>query len=73
MNRYAWLDFNGGAWLLLTDNPDNPPRRWADRSVALSQLTKEGWRISGPFPKRSGPDPTSDQGLYGFVLSRTVQ
>ncbi len=73
MNRYAWLDFEGGAWHLLTDSPESLPRRWADRNLALSQLAEEGWSISGPFPRRSGPDPASNQGLYGFILSRAVQ
>ncbi len=72
MNRYAWLEFDGGTWHLLTDNRENPSRRWADKGLALSELAEEGWKISGPFPKRFGLDPTANEGLYGFILSRAV-
>jgi hypothetical protein len=73
MNRYAWLEFNGRTWHLLTSNPENAPRSWDDKGSALSDLAEEGWRISGPFPKRQGLDPTSNQSSYGFILSRAVQ
>jgi len=73
MNRYAWLEFNGGTWRLLTGNPENPSRSWADRRLALSELAEEGWKISGPFPKRLGLDSTSNESLPGFILSRAAQ
>ncbi len=73
MNRYAWLEFNEGTWHLLTDNPGNPSRRWADKTAALSELAKEGWNISGPFPKCYGLDPTYKPSLGGFILIRCVQ
>ncbi len=73
MNRYAWLDFDGGTWCLLTDSSENSSRTWADKSAALCELAEEGWKISGPFPKRLDLDPESIHGPYGFILCRAVQ
>ncbi len=73
--RYAWLEFHRGIWILLTDDENEPiekARTWEDRESALSELTGEGWRISGPFPNRERTEADLKRGFYGFALTRMV-
>jgi len=39
-------------WLLFTDGPEEPVRKWNHGAIALAQLWDEGWEISGPYLKR---------------------
>ena len=52
MRQYAWLDFHGGCWHLVTGNIQDPDRIWASRESALSDLKAEGWIIDGPHEKQ---------------------
>ena len=67
MRQYAWLDFHGGIWLLLTGNVRDPVQTWVGRDVALSQLKEEGWKITGPHPKRLSVKQVSRQRIYGYA------
>jgi hypothetical protein len=42
MRQYAWLDFHGGLWHLVSSNAHDPDRKWACRNSALSDLVAEG-------------------------------
>jgi hypothetical protein len=42
MHQLAWLDFHRGKWHLMTSNPRDPIRQWADEETALSDLASEG-------------------------------
>jgi hypothetical protein len=66
MPQYAWLDFYGGIWHLITDKPKERVRKWVNREAALAELREEGWTIEGPHPKR----PRGR--FYGYGLMRTV-
>jgi hypothetical protein len=73
--RYAWLEFHRGIWLLLTDDKSEPveaAQRWIDEGMALSELSAEGWMISGPFPKRREVAFDSSRKFYGLALTRTI-
>jgi hypothetical protein len=73
--RYAWLEFHRGVWLSLTDDKNEPVAaawRWTDEETALSELTGEGWNISGPFPKRRDVAFDSSRRFYGFALTRVI-
>ena len=63
--QYGWLDFDGGSWILITNIPNNVERKWMDESEALTELTKEGWTISDPYPYEP-------EKFYGYVMSRMV-
>jgi hypothetical protein len=59
MRQYAWLDFHGERWHLITDNANNRVRKWTNRERALSALTAEGCGVDGhhgkqPTMKHSG-------------------
>ncbi len=47
-------------------------RTLMNRRDALSELAREGWMISGPFPRRGNFVLDLKQRFYGFALSRTV-
>ena len=33
MRQYAWLDFHGGCWHLVTSNAHDPDRKWMNRET----------------------------------------
>jgi hypothetical protein len=72
MRQYAWLDFYEGRWLLLAGNLRDPVRSWVDKDVALAQLKEEGWKITGPHPKRLSVKQNSRQRIYGYAMMRIV-
>jgi hypothetical protein len=71
----AWLEFDTGYWLLLTDGRNQgggAVRTWADKSAALSELACEGWTVSGACRRwRSQVD--SNRRFRGYALARTIQ
>ncbi len=72
MRQYAWLDFHGGCWYLVTGNPDARDRKWANRDAALADLAEEGWVIDGPHGKEPTIKHDADRHFYGYALRRTV-
>lgn len=72
MRQYAWLDFHGGCWHLITGNAHDLDRKWMDRHLALSDLTSEGWVIDGPHGKQPTMKHDANQHFYGYGLMRTV-
>ena len=72
MRQLAWLDFYGWMWLLLNGNPKEPVRSWVFKDAAIAQLREEGWKISGPHPKRLLMKRDSRQRIYGYAMARIV-
>ncbi len=72
MRQYAWLDFHGGCWHLVTGNSHDCDRKWADRQSALSDLTWEGWVIDGPYGKQPTMRHEANRHFYGYGLRRTI-
>ncbi len=52
MRQYAWLDFHGGCWHLITGNSHDRDWKWVKREVDLSDLIAEVWIIDGPHGKQ---------------------
>jgi hypothetical protein len=73
--QHAWLGFDAGLWLLLTDSKEKGGgvvRTWNDRVAALSELAGEGWTVSLKSKRhRSQVDPTLR--FLGYELARTIQ
>ena len=72
MRQYAWLDFHGGRWHLVTANAHDRDRMWKNRESALSDLTWEGWAIDGPHGKQPTIKHDSNRHFYGYGLRCTV-
>ena len=72
MRQYAWLDFHGGRWHLVTSNAHDPGRKWISREAALSDLTAEGWIIDGPHGKQPTIHHDFNRHFYGYGLRRTI-
>jgi hypothetical protein len=72
MREYAWLDFHGGCWHLVTGNAGDPDRKWANRHSALSDLTAEGWVIDGPNGEEATTRHDANRHFYGYALKRTI-
>jgi hypothetical protein len=72
MRQYAWLDFHGGHWHLITGNAHDRDRKWANRDLALSDLIAEGWIIDGPRGKQPTIRHEANRHLYGYGLMRTI-
>jgi hypothetical protein len=72
MRQYAWLDFHGGCWHLVTSNIRDHDRKWANRDSALSDLAAEGWTIDGPHGKQPKIKHDADRHFYGYALKRTI-
>ncbi len=72
----AWLEFDTGFWLLLTDGTEKGAgmvRAWNDQVTALSELSSEGWTISRPYRKRRRQRTNSKLGFRAYALERTIQ
>jgi hypothetical protein len=72
MFQYAWLDFHGGCWHLVTKNTVDEARNWRDRKSALSELAAEGWTVDGTHGSLSAAEHDPDRHFYGFALKRTI-
>ena len=72
MPQYAWLDFHGGCWHLITGKAHDRDRRWINRNVALSDLTAEGWVIDGPHGKQATMKHDANRHFYGYGLRRSI-
>jgi len=72
MRQYAWLDFHGGCWHLITGNANDPGRKWAHRDRALSDLEAEGWMVEGPNGKQPTMRHEANRHFYGYGLKRTI-
>jgi hypothetical protein len=72
MRQYAWLDFHGGCWHLITRDARNPDRKWVSRNLALSDLAAEGWVIDGPRGKQPTIRHDANRHFYGYELRRTI-
>lgn len=72
----AWLEFDTGFWLLLTDGKhrgNGAVRTWVDKTAALCELADEGWTIRRSYskPRRSQANPKSK--FQSYTLARIVQ
>lgn len=72
MRQLAWLDSYRGKWRLVTSIPSRPIRQRIDKEVALRELAGEGWKISGPYPKRPKNDLNSKIRFDGLALTKIV-
>jgi hypothetical protein len=72
MRQYAWLDFHGGHWRLVTINIQDPDRKWTNRHLALSDLTAEGWVIDGPHGEQPTIKHDANRHFYGYGLMHTI-
>jgi hypothetical protein len=72
VRQYAWLNFHGGCWHLISAGAQSSDRKWTDRHSALSDLTAEGWVIDEPHGKQPVIKHEEDRHLYGYGLRRTV-
>jgi hypothetical protein len=72
MRQYAWLDFHGGCWHLVTSSAHDRDRKWANGDLALSDLASEGWIIDGPHGKQPTIKHDANRHFYGYGLRRTV-
>jgi hypothetical protein len=74
--QHAWLGFDTGFWLLLTDchsRGEGVVRTWVDKTAALSELADEGWTISAPYTKRHRSQVDPRLRFRGCALTRTIQ
>ena len=69
MRQYAWLDFHGGFWHLITRDARHPARKWINRKLALSDLAAEGWVVDGKEPTIRHD---ANRHFYGYGLMRTI-
>ncbi len=72
MNQLAWLDFYCGQWHLATSVQGNSVRKWMNREVALSDLTREGW-ITIESHHKKAPDLEFKHSYRRLTLARTIQ
>jgi hypothetical protein len=72
MHQYAWLDFHGIHWRLITGNANDRFRKRTNRDRALSDLTAEGWIVNGPHGRRPTMKHSANRHFYGYALKRTV-
>ncbi|MBN1568338.1 MAG: hypothetical protein JXA73_10870 [Acidobacteria bacterium] len=72
MRQYAWLDFHGGCWHLVTGKKHDQDRKWVKRDAAISDLISEGWIIDGPHGKIPTIKHPANRHFYGYELIRTI-
>jgi hypothetical protein len=76
MRQFAWLESYKGMWYLLTDIKSETveaSRKWADKQEAISELTEEGWTISGQYPNELSEKLNLGNKYQGYALLRTIQ
>jgi hypothetical protein len=74
--QYAWLEYDTGFWLLLTDDKskgNGKVRTWVDKTAALCELADEGWTLRRPNSKRHRLQASPKSKFQGYTLARTVQ
>ncbi len=47
-----FLNEDEGVWELVTGATDDPVIVWEEEADALRDLTRDGWKIEGPFRRR---------------------
>ena len=72
MRQYAWLEFHGGCWHLVTGESHDRDRKWANRHLAFLELTAEGWVVDGLRGKQPTSKHDANRHFYGYGLRRTV-
>lgn len=72
MRQYAWLDFHGGFWHLVTADAPNRDRKWLNRHFALSDLISEGWIVDKPHGNQPTTMHEANRHFYGYGLRRTI-
>jgi hypothetical protein len=75
VHRYAWLEYENGAWHFLTSlfaDPAESTRRWLDRQCALDELRSEGWIVIRSYHERPSKQKGSENCLYGYGLMITI-
>jgi len=72
MPQYACLELYRGTWHLLTDNPEEPAREWADQEVALADLCEEGWTVIELCLKQPRVRRRTRRRFREYGLMRTV-
>jgi len=76
IQRYAWLEHEGGAWHFLTnlfENPCKSMRNWTDENCALQELGNEGWVVVYPYNENSPIDRKLSERACGYGLMWTDQ
>jgi len=71
IQRYAWLESEGGFWHFLTnlfEDPSKSRRRWSDENCALQELENEGWVVVYPYNEHITVDRKSSEQACGYGL-----
>ena len=71
IQRYAWLEREGGAWCFLTTlfaDPAKSIRKWTDEKIALQDLENEGWIVVYPYNEQIPMDRKSREKACGYGL-----
>jgi hypothetical protein len=72
VRQLACLDYYRGKWRLMTGNSKDPIRQWTEKYAALLELADEGWKISGPHPKKPLRNADSRWELRWYSLERLL-
>jgi|WetSurMetagenome_2_1015567.scaffolds.fasta_scaffold117438_3 hypothetical protein len=75
MRQYAWLEIHKGIWYMVTDiaSPSTSSgRMWIDKETAITELTEEGWIISGKYPNQLSRQLHLGNKYRGYGLMRTI-
>ena len=74
MKQTGVLFLHLGEFIFIADD-DNPAQRvWADESIAVAELTKEGWMItSGPVLIEPDLPGNAGRNAIGYRLERSIQ
>jgi len=68
MRQIAWLDFHGGCWAFGYQRCPRSRSEWANRDLALSDLTWKGGTIDEPHGKQPTMSHESNRHFYGYGL-----
>ncbi|MBN2243729.1 MAG: hypothetical protein JW793_13670 [Acidobacteria bacterium] len=71
IHRYAWLEYEGGAWCFLTNlfaDPEKSMRKWTDEKNALQELENEGWIVVYPYNEQIPPCRQLRERACGYGL-----
>lgn len=71
IQKYAWLEHEGGVWCFLTNlfaNPGKSIRKWTDEKIALQELENEGWVVVYPYNEQIPEHRNSSEKACGYGL-----
>ncbi len=73
--KHAPIGVAGFSWRLVASGHrqyHDGDRKWANRELALADLTSEGWIIEGPHGKQPTMKHNADRHFFGYALKRTI-